>query len=112
MITQEWQKILRRRIGADGGIIVSSIGDKVEVAIKRGSAWIAEQEATRPIVAGLCLEYISKYIARRSMLILGCLDSEEKALLSQLVNLADQLERRGIDTSKISREILEDIASK
>jgi len=106
MIAQEWQEILQRRVG---GIIIDFLSVQVEAAIKRGSAWITEQEATNPAVAGLCLEYISKHIERRLM-IASRRDSETEALFLQLAQLADWLEKRDINVSKISQSILEDIA--
>jgi len=111
----QWRDILRRKIGSDSGIIVDSIGDRVETAIKRGSVWIAEQKETKPAVAGLCLEYVSKHIARQLILAMNRQESKTESLFTlELIKLADQLadqlEEHGIDVSKVSKEILEDIA--
>ncbi|MBZ1348962.1 MAG: hypothetical protein KY053_01895 [Candidatus Liptonbacteria bacterium] len=106
---RDWADVLKKRIAANG---VNSLDDRVETAIKHATAWLVEQAVDKPDTADLCLEYISKHIARRARLVSNRQDPGVEVLFSQAVQLADQLEMQGINISQISKKTLEDIEGK
>lgn len=103
MSHREWAEALRRRV-ADAGMIAP------EIVINLGADWLDKQTSVCPKISGLCLEFISRHIVRRLLIVNG--QEPEQDSLQTLLFLAEKLEKRGVDCNIISIKVLETMTGK
>jgi len=103
----KWKESLAQRVKDEGEVLDPLVKKRIEEAIDIGAKWVAEQATVCPESTALCLEYISKHIARRTRLLISGKSPETEEALSILLFLSERLEKKGVDISNVSIEILE-----